>query len=770
MDIKKRESDPAASGDGIAFQEETFCIGELSVVFDILRSKIYSDPIKTICQEISSNARDANREVGNESLPIDITLPSEHDTHLRIRDYGPGISPERMKNVFISYGTTTKKDDYKQTGGLGLGCKSPWSYSDWFEIIVYQKEYDVMMKRLYRAYIDESRVGKLVLKEYHEAGDDVATGTEIVVPIQSDDWNYCSRSILRTCSWWPYIGSPHPNIFERSPFGLNQVNYSCYNDEQHEFVLTGANWAIFKHFDTANVSRSIEMKLSNSTITVYQDNALTAIVDGICYPIDVTALKLSDVKQYNKVMQLRKCPIVLFFDNDEVSPAANREALDYDKQTIDNIRFKLENIIIALEEHFVSIVTNASNIWEAYSNFNEHKRVSTTLGQLAAIESVFPVKYNGVSVQRSFSFPVKTMSIYYDREIGKIDSAYQMKYTVPQSSSKIILCLDDINKNKFSRTRILNIFRNDALCRDEALVVCEHLEDNTTVSRHHVTTGEYAITIDEFKKCNPIVLSTITPIKKKRKKRDRTSVVTAKMSVYQLTTFQGKSRVICGKKEIDLANGCGYYFGKHYSESFLKITEEKKLHEIQSYQIDGILKYLLLTKKCSLPVIAVNKTQWRQLGSGWISLADCIEKELETFLANDVEVFWFKECVAKEDGHYLSCIDNAYHSLGSNGQKKFYSLLQQKNNLHEIVGYFDHLEQVTNRHSWYLDFVCLLSALGKLGDIKKQAKNTKLQLAKLSILAKYPLLIATMAPTFRKDHIKDIAQTLFDYVCLVDKG
>src|SRR5665213_3254503 len=102
-------------------EEHFFSIQDQGMLFDILRSKMYSNPILAICREISSNARDAHREAGKPELPIEIHLPLGLEPYYSIKDYGPGISPDRMINIFIKYTASTKREDNMQTGGFGLG-------------------------------------------------------------------------------------------------------------------------------------------------------------------------------------------------------------------------------------------------------------------------------------------------------------------------------------------------------------------------------------------------------------------------------------------------------------------------------------------------------------------------------------------------------------------------------------------------------------------------------------------------------------------------
>ena len=87
-----------------AFQSQNFDIGDKRIILEILRGKMYSNPIQTICQEISTNAKDAHVEAGKPELPIEIKLPNRLEPSFYIRDFGPGITPDRMGSIFIQYG------------------------------------------------------------------------------------------------------------------------------------------------------------------------------------------------------------------------------------------------------------------------------------------------------------------------------------------------------------------------------------------------------------------------------------------------------------------------------------------------------------------------------------------------------------------------------------------------------------------------------------------------------------------------------------------
>src|ERR1039458_7996950 len=101
------------------------------VIFDILRNKMYANKIAAVAREIASNSRDANRENHKTDVPIEILIQdtsglfNSSDMQIIFKDSGIGITPDRMDNIFLNYGASSKRTSNKQTGGFGLGAKTP---------------------------------------------------------------------------------------------------------------------------------------------------------------------------------------------------------------------------------------------------------------------------------------------------------------------------------------------------------------------------------------------------------------------------------------------------------------------------------------------------------------------------------------------------------------------------------------------------------------------------------------------------------------------
>lgn len=308
-------------------EEKFFSIEDQGMIFDILRNKMYSNPILAICREITCNARDAHREVGTPQVPIHVHIPSSLEPFYKVKDFGPGISPDRMVNIFIKYTASTKRKDNIQTGGFGLGAKTPFSYSDTFSIIT---NYNGIQYN-YACFIDETKVGKLALLS--ESPTKEPNGTEIIIPVKAIDYKQFTDWTEHTTRHWdvkPIIKGGTINFTEISK------------------TIEGPNWAI-----VSPTSWHKETKL---------------IVDGIEYPIDLTALKTyADTRLISSV----RGNIHLYFNVGELSLSASREQVYLDKQTQDKICSRLDEMLNSLKQRVQDKISNFDNFWDANVYFKK---------------------------------------------------------------------------------------------------------------------------------------------------------------------------------------------------------------------------------------------------------------------------------------------------------------------------------------------------------------------------------------------------------------
>lgn len=176
-------------------ESHSFSIGNEAVVIEILRNRLYSNPVQTLVQEYISNARDACREAGKEERIV-VTLPTENSKVFKVRDYGVGISPDRIAKVFVQYSSSTKRDSDNQIGGFGIGAKSAWAYTDSFTVISYYEG----IVRHYVAHLGKSNAGSLDLM--HEAPTSEPNGAEIQIGVKGPDLNAFCEAVYRCTFFW----------------------------------------------------------------------------------------------------------------------------------------------------------------------------------------------------------------------------------------------------------------------------------------------------------------------------------------------------------------------------------------------------------------------------------------------------------------------------------------------------------------------------------------------------------------------------------------
>ena len=209
-------------------------------IFSILRNQLYSDKIGAIIREYVTNAIDAHIEA-NVDRPISVTIPTVFSNEFIVRDYGKGLSPQEIVEIFASYGASTKRQSNSFTGMLGIGSKSAFAYTKSFTV---KSRYNGT-ETIYTAFIDESNIGTIA--PIHSQPTD-ETGLSIHVTIQRDDFKQLHSSVEEFFKYIDYrpefLGSatfiPKPKyIIEGSywKFIENQRNY--WRREQDVYFVMG---------------------------------------------------------------------------------------------------------------------------------------------------------------------------------------------------------------------------------------------------------------------------------------------------------------------------------------------------------------------------------------------------------------------------------------------------------------------------------------------------------------------------------------------------
>lgn len=339
---------------------------DVGILLNILRTKIYKNPVLAVCREISCNARDAHREVSDNpdnpttaSTPIEIYLPNYAEPTLKIKDFGPGIGPDR-KDIFVKFGASTKRESNLETGGFGLGCKTPFAYGQSFtvdtiaDVPVYwvhrQGSDGTVLKRfrfVYNAYIDETQIGAMDLMLVEATNE--RCGTSIILPVKVGDyWSFAETMIECTKHW-----EVKPNLFGGDPD--DRPEYPVFKE-----LYRGTGWVMYSEGVTYPC----------------------AIVDGIEYPIDRYSLSGKTELQ----IEMLRHGFCMEFGVGELTLTANRDHLHYDEETVKKILNRVDNIAAEIKGKIVNSISQAPSFFEACNLYrsvkNKIKGIVSNLGKL----------------------------------------------------------------------------------------------------------------------------------------------------------------------------------------------------------------------------------------------------------------------------------------------------------------------------------------------------------------------------------------------------
>jgi hypothetical protein len=298
-----------------------FRIRNSAKAFSILSSGLYANKIRAIIRELSCNAVDSHTAAGRQEVPFDVHLPNQLDPTFRIRDYGTGLSHEQVLNIYTTYFESTKTESNQFIGALGLGSKSPFSYTDNFTVTAIQNG----QRNVYSAFINGEGVPSVALM--HSETTDQPNGVEVQFAVTDrydfDKFRSEAREVYTYFRLRPVVGGG-----ERE-FEFRDVQYKEKN------IIPGVHY-----LDGSRASR--------------------AVMGNISYPIDVPNAE----SNLGQLARLLNCGLEMHFDIGELDFQASREGLSYIPSTIEAIKTKLVALEAQLAVHLAMEADAIHNAWE----------------------------------------------------------------------------------------------------------------------------------------------------------------------------------------------------------------------------------------------------------------------------------------------------------------------------------------------------------------------------------------------------------------------
>jgi HSP90 family molecular chaperone len=158
----------------------SFSIEGSAKAFLILSDTLYSNKIRAVVRELSTNAYDSHIDAGCADKPFDVYLPTSLEPSFKIRDYGIGMSHEDCMTLYTTYFRSTKNNSNDSVGCLGLGSKSPFAYADSFTV----ESFFNGTKRVYTGYKNTNGPQFDLM---HQEDTDEPNGICVIVPVQRYD-------------------------------------------------------------------------------------------------------------------------------------------------------------------------------------------------------------------------------------------------------------------------------------------------------------------------------------------------------------------------------------------------------------------------------------------------------------------------------------------------------------------------------------------------------------------------------------------------------
>ena len=298
----------------------------IGILFRGFSDTLYSNKIGSIVREVTSNCFDSHREADIKDDVVITMVPADPLTgkngKISFQDVGVGLSPERIKDIYSKYFSSTKRDTNNEIGGFGIGAKSPLAYTDVFEVntIYGGISYNYVVHRG-----EEVPVIKLLKQEKSTERN----GTTVILPVRAGD----EEKFKDECK--------HQLRF------FSNIRYIGLDIDRDYKVIQGKHWI-------ASTDNNTEYNLS-------------ICLGGVSYPLDKSLAELSEYTQDDSMYcnYWNRTTIALKFDIGEIDVTMSRESIEYNDRTIKAIKDKYK---LARQELIDMYQTN----WDKVTDFRQY--------------------------------------------------------------------------------------------------------------------------------------------------------------------------------------------------------------------------------------------------------------------------------------------------------------------------------------------------------------------------------------------------------------
>lgn len=411
-----------------------FKIRNSAKAFKILSDGLYSNKIRAVVRELSCNALDSHVAAGKKLVPFEVHLPTMLEPWFAVRDFGVGLNHDQVVNIYTTYFESTKTDSNDFIGALGLGSKSPFSYTENFTVTAIKDG----VQRIYSAFINEMGVPSIAKMSEDEVTE--ANGVEVKFSVTDRNDYYSFRNEAQhVLQWFDIL----PNI-------------------------TGAGLIVQRPvFQERDIVPGVHQVNSNHSM---------AVMGNIPYQLNNIP---EPQKHFGELASLLDCGLVLEFGIGELDFAASREQLSYVPLTLGNIKKKLELLnanlagVMAKKADAITHPWDRAEFLQKESSSRLYKAAVTKYVKDTKFELYDPTQYygkktfvleveklkaRGLSIIAMHASPTGSSKI---REHSEYVSSgkYRMSMNIPVQSD-VVIVLNDLKTGIQSRARYHYVSHN----------------------------------------------------------------------------------------------------------------------------------------------------------------------------------------------------------------------------------------------------------------------------------------------------------------------
>lgn len=438
----KQTSDSFAIGGLSNNEQSSFTIKASGHAFRVLSDGLYTNKIQAVIRELMCNAKDSHTDAGVKDQFI-VHLPTHTEPFFAVEDFGLGLSHEQVMTLYKTYFESTKQNSNDVIGALGLGSKSPFSYTSAFTVTATKDG----VRGLYKAYIDDSYTPSVVQLSSEETNE--RNGVRVEFAVNPRDF-----SSFRT-------------EFQRVIFG--------FNPEDRPAGVSGFE-QLYNNIDSPDIQVGplrIFCGYSSSLFGYDFSHPIYARQGSVVYPLPSNGSSLIDKNVYTKIhtMMATASTVIIDFPIGSLDVAASREQLSYDEATVEVINKQLNLSYKLLKDYFQKEIDGCRNFLEVIRYF--HK--STRKFRLDSTEYTYKdrpsplsysLRYKGIRrADGSISQPVMnrglSSSVEMDGSVFKFTQSRRNSYRLMFTQTKHLSLSEEmifvINDSGYSRNKLRSV-------------------------------------------------------------------------------------------------------------------------------------------------------------------------------------------------------------------------------------------------------------------------------------------------------------------------